>query len=1061
MELQILRLTINIFQFSRVQKQGMIPKNHFTAGLDRETDLPFFVMDFRNPVPSGIVRALLSQPQCRYSAMHPVFRSLISVLLPLLCMLNAGAQPKMEFQMKKPKQFEDRKLGSEKMADKKFTIVRRFFQNSYTHYNYFFLANQKINGIIDFATRAQKDDYTELLPFYPYRLSATQTSSDIDSVLQMVTSGILLHDLRNDWVDNLYLLMGKAYLLRTDYDSAMMAFQFLNYSYAPKEKGGFDRPIGSNATEGGNALSISSREKRNLVKKVLSRPPSRNESFIWMIRTLTEQGNYLDAASLVSTLRNDPVFPERLKSELAEVSAYLYYATQDWDSAAVYTEKSIDLSENIHDKARRYFLAGQLYQLAGKSQKASEAFLRSSKTAVDPVMDIYARLNTIRLRKSSDPGIIDQNIGDLKDLAKKDGYRNYRDIIYYAAALFETERDGYEAANQYLASSIASNTDNAAQRSQSFLLMGDVRYAAGKYGAAAQPYDSVNTALVKNPDSLRTILRKPGCKVIDEAEKIIYLQDSLLKIAALEETERTKTVRELARKLRREKGLKEDAASGTASIAGAGSDPAATDLFGAGKGTWYFYDPSRRSNGFNTFRERFGDRPNVDNWRRMAAISSKTTGTAATATGAVDQPAAAEDSEKYDTSDISFDNLYSRLPLTPEKQLKANLRITQAMFQKAEALHEQIEDYPMAIKMYEAVVQRTDSGQLAAQSLFGLIHAYTKTGQPDLAEEARKRLKALLAKDSALKSVKLMADTLPQTKGQEKAATDAYQRIYQLFLEGAFDKALALKKEADSTYGSHYWSAQLMYIEMVYYLQQKEDSVATLKLKDIISRYPNHPLAPRAKLLLEVLPKRKEIEAYLNQLNLPKADSLKPAGAVTPPRPNANTGNNAAPAATAATGKPSSAAAQAVPAPPPAAVAIPVKTQPETPPAYRIAPNEPFAVAIVLPQIDPAYVNEVNYALSNAPQTQYAGGSVTTERIKLTPQLSLIVLRSPAFNEATAAIQYITYLQPLAAKQILSWLDVRKYRFLIISEENLNLLKQTPEIERYEQDLKKAIPGKF
>ncbi|MEO6541999.1 MAG: hypothetical protein ABIN74_13435, partial [Ferruginibacter sp.] len=36
---------------------------------------------------------------------------------------------------KKPEKFENRKLGSEKTADKKFTVPRNIYQNNITHYN--------------------------------------------------------------------------------------------------------------------------------------------------------------------------------------------------------------------------------------------------------------------------------------------------------------------------------------------------------------------------------------------------------------------------------------------------------------------------------------------------------------------------------------------------------------------------------------------------------------------------------------------------------------------------------------------------------------------------------------------------------------------------------------------------------------------------------------------------------------------------------------------------------------------------------------------------------------
>ena len=56
------------------------------------------------------------------------------LFLPIIALFAGAfqvkAQPKLEFNMKKPEQFKERKLGSEKMADKKFTPVRRFFQNT-------------------------------------------------------------------------------------------------------------------------------------------------------------------------------------------------------------------------------------------------------------------------------------------------------------------------------------------------------------------------------------------------------------------------------------------------------------------------------------------------------------------------------------------------------------------------------------------------------------------------------------------------------------------------------------------------------------------------------------------------------------------------------------------------------------------------------------------------------------------------------------------------------------------------------------------------------------------
>ena len=85
-----------------------------------------------------------------------------TLLLSYTCVT---AQPKLEFNLKKPKQFENRQLPSEKLAEKKFTGMRHFFQNNYTHYNYFFNANLKLNEIISDSKMHFRDYYTQLLSF--------------------------------------------------------------------------------------------------------------------------------------------------------------------------------------------------------------------------------------------------------------------------------------------------------------------------------------------------------------------------------------------------------------------------------------------------------------------------------------------------------------------------------------------------------------------------------------------------------------------------------------------------------------------------------------------------------------------------------------------------------------------------------------------------------------------------------------------------------------------------------------------------------------------------------
>ena len=984
----------------------------------------------------------------------------------------ADAQPKLELNMKKPKKFEERKLGSEKMADKKFTIVRRLFQNTYTHYNYYFNANEKLKEIIAENSEQHKDDFTELLPFYPYSLDQTSKSSYLDSILQTGTAGILLHDLRNDWIDNMYMVIGKAYLLRKDFDSAAMTFQYINTAFAPREKDGYEKTIGSNEDGKGSALSIATPEKRNLVKKALSAPPSRNESFLWLARTLVEKGDYLGASSLLNTLRNDPLFPERLKEEMAETYAYLFYKTEQWDSAAHHLGTAIKIAPGMPEKARWYYLQGQLYQMAGQNQPASQAYDLAAKAALDPVMEVYARLNMIRLRKTDEPGIIDKNIADLVAMAKKDRYSNYRDIILYAAALIEREREGYAAAEHFLQKSIEANQNNASQRSKSFYLLADGRYRQQKFGLAAMPYDSTGPQYLKRPDSTLTLLRRPGTKKIWEAEQVLQLQDSLLRLAALSEEERTAFVKQLSRKLRKEKGLKDDPTTG----GGSGTAPvnaaqASADLFSTPGTNWYFYDMGQRSNGFNTFKQRWGGRPNVDNWRRSSSAGVSLVMNAKPGDAASTNPLetaanlSADTEAAYDSTDVSFDNLYSRLPLSPEKQVRANQKINDALLQKATALHIELEEYAAAIPVYEELLKRMDTGTMAQKALFGLVHCYTKTGNLSAAAAARQKLQKLQVGTLAIVN---QDNDAAKEQQKEKEATQTYQQIYNLFLEGSFEQALASKKIADSLYGNHFWTPQLLYIQSIYHIRERQDSLAIKELKEISSKFNGHPLAAKAKTMAEVLGRRQQIEDYLTKLEVTRAQedeivvptvgmperklSYAPRDSITNPvlvpkveanAPAALANQNINVQATPDTAKPLNTGMVTIASP------------------FKMESAKHHMVAMVLENIDPAYVNEVQYAVSNSPGKTFNGQSVSFGKKKLRDKLWLVTMQSAAFTNAQQALEYLNFIKPLNEQKTLTWLEANKYRYILISDENMAVLDKEPDIQLYEKVLKQAYPRIF
>ncbi|HEV3251930.1 MAG TPA: tetratricopeptide repeat protein, partial [Puia sp.] len=459
----------------------------------------------------------------------------LSLIILLLFSRNSFGQAGIEYDLKKPEKFENRQLGYEKTSTTKFGIPRHFLQNSVTHYNYYFNANKKLNEVVARAKAQNRDDYTKLLPFYNYSLDVTsRDKKELDSIISKATAGILIHDLRNDWVDNLYLLMGKAYYFRKDLDTAYIIFQFINYAFSPKEKDGYDKTIASNANheEGGNAFIVSTKEKRNIAKKIFSLPPSRNESLVWQVKTFLAKDQLTAASVLIEALRHDPEFPNRLHPDLEEVQAWLFYKQNMYDSAAFHLEKALLTTENSLEQARWEFLIAQLYEKVNKSVPAQQFYEKAVQHTYDPVMEVFGRLYAIRQGNGAGEEYLKKNIDALVRMGRKEVYANYRDLIYYTAAEIELQNHNIPAAVDFLLKSVKSAQPNSPEKNKAFLKLGDLAFDQKKYKLARNYYDSILVSGPSSPETPDNFLdrRKALDKIVTELN-IIERQDSLQRLA--------------------------------------------------------------------------------------------------------------------------------------------------------------------------------------------------------------------------------------------------------------------------------------------------------------------------------------------------------------------------------------------------------------------------------------------------------------------------------------------------------------------------------------------------
>ena len=1007
---------------------------------------------------------------------------------------------------KKPEKFENRKLGSEKMADKKFTVVRHFFQNNYTHYNYYFNAKNKINSIIERAKAAQKDDYTRLLGYYPYTLENTALQkSELDSVIFKATAGILLHDLRNDWIDNMYLLMGKAFFLRKDFDSAAATFQFINYNLFPRKKHEEDnRIVGTSDASSSGRLSIANKEKQNIVQKATVLPPSRNDALIWMVRTLIEQNETGEAAGLINTLQYDPNLPARLRNDLDNLYAYWFYKQNIYDSAATYLEKALSSADTKQDLSRAEFLLAQLYENTGKFDKATTYYQKVSMHTVDPLMDIHARLNNAKMLKSSNPEELKTSIDNLAKMARKDKFEGYRDILFYSAGELALQVPDSSAAAGFFTRSLQYNETNLSYKNKAFLQLADIAYSRRQYRMAFAFYDSLQSGDTSLSDRLASIQeRRNGLSKIVEKIVIIEREDSLQVIAAMPPAARETFIKKMAKRLRKESGLKEEDTNtgGTmASFEKLGGKDEPVDLFaGSNKGEWYFYNAALKSKGFNEYKRRWGSRKNADNWRRKSATE--------TAGADVNSPAPGFNASQGDidkitdpnikallegkdvsklnnggpiaagqTGDISYEGLMANLPLTPEKLNASNNLLAVNLFELANSFKDELEDYGQAIITYDQSLKRYPDSLYNGELYLGLYFCYTKLGYADRAAYYKNLVNKNFTGSPAAALLNNPA-TNPESKNEE--GTKRYAAIYNLFIEGNFEQAFAQKKKADSVYGNNYWSPQLLYIEAVYHIKHRTDSVAIAVLNNITALYPNAKLAPKAERMIEVLRRRAEIEDYLTKLEITRAQDdeivktydklVRNDSKLIQSKINGLDTNTTGIKPLAQSVKDNFKAMElpalkdtvktiAPPVVPP--VKEPVKkglTFFENNP-FSLDTRAPHNVIMILDKVDGTYVNESKNAFTRYLNESFRGEPITLTRDAIDKDRSLLVFTS--FPDAAAAFRFLLNVKKAAPDEV-SWLPANKYSFYLINDENLQLLKTNKNISGYIDLLKKVYPGNF
>jgi hypothetical protein len=937
----------------------------------------------------------------------------------------------------------EKPLPYERLLNTKYTLGRRAYQNTVSQFNFLFNAEEELNGNILKARNEYVDDYTTLISFYDYDLS-TIAKNSIDSIIYRCNANIVLHDLRSNWVDDAYLLLAKAYLFHKDFDTAGSILQFINYSFDDKEDG-MDLPIGSNLRNTKGKFSIATAENNRFFENL----NVRNESMIWQARNYIEKEEWNEGISLLQLLAADAIFPKRLYPFLNEQLAYGYYQMEMYDKAAAALEKGIDNAPDDAAKTRWYYLIGQLWQKADRWDKAYPWFKKANQNAVNPIISVYAKISMISYDAKNANNAWEELAYSLEKMTKRDKYKPYADIIYFEMAKLGIQNNAYIKANDWLIQSIKKNKSNLRQKQKAFELLGDINYSNNHYSIATLAYDSLNTVLKTNPNYETIQARKKWLSTISANAKMIEAQDTLQYIYQLNPSNQ-EAYFDLWQKRTsiKNESLKDIFLDKIPSTNYSIETPTRNNLssFDNNSNNFYFDNKAVIVQGKQNFTQKWGQRPNVDSWRRKASLmNAPSNNQNASSTGFQNsnsndslQKMSLSKNEKGDEKLDKKENGYEMI-IDGSSYLQSKQDWNKAALTNAQTFLLELNDFEKAYPLYVKVIANNIDTTTTERALLDLASHYLHENLNEKSDSIIKLVENRFPK--GFYATKKKESSLKQKK--EAEVLNNYKEAYFLSQIGNWESLGALSNQLNADLRRTKWYTPFKFIQVKMYGQQRMDSAAIILLDSIILQNTNEKIRDRAKNILEELKNRKQTESYLTNLNLSKetidTNTLLYTAAISKSNKKEPLLNKDNPNV-----KDTTPTTQQIAAAPIIAPLL-----------FTNDSSEQYYIAFATQKLSATFVKEMQTAFTYLNNDEFIKQKLNVTYIQFNEH-SYIVWIGPFVNNLDAKT-YINKVKPRLSTEIISFVPTKQYEIYLLSKSNILLIKDEADLKQYQQYMFKNI----
>lgn len=746
-------------------------------------------------------------------------------------------------------------------STQKNTSRTRWWHSFNARYNTYYNGSQAFIDGSEEKESGNKDNFTEMIPLYAVGNKASRDlgKGNFDRAIEKMEKTIKQHSIkrRPEWTKNrrktakdiewlnrreynpflwkAWLLLGKSQFQKGEFDEAAATFSYMSRLYA-------------------------------------TQPAINGIARSWLSRSYTELGWLYDSEDVITKMRRDTIHYRAVKDWDYAYADY-YVRNRQYAEAVPYLRKVIKHERRRKQRAREWYLMGQIQTELGNKQLAYKAYKRVVRQNPPYEVEFNARIAMTEVMAS---GRTKQMVRKLKRMAASDKNKDYLDQVYYAIGnIYLTVNDTTNAISAYEQGNKKA-TRSGIEKGVLLLKLGNLYWDKEKYSDAKRCYGEAIGLLDKERPDYKELDSRS--KVLDELvpyTDAVYLQDSLQVLATLPEAERNaaidRVIEALKQKEKEEKRAQQEAeAEQQLQQQGAVGNRQAnnqTTTTTNKQGTWYFYNPMAVNQGKTAFQQQWGKRDNVDDWQRnnrtvvnlaqtdndngeanADTISTDSTSSpngggrvGAEGTPASDDPATDPHKREY---------YLAQIPFTDEQKAASDNIIKDGLFNSGVIFKDKLDNLKLGEKSLTRLTTQYSDYEKNDEAWYHLFLLYSRMGDTTKADYCLTKLKSDYPESqwTTLLSDPYFAENARFGVHLEDSL---YAATYDAFKADRFGEVTANTKISAERFPLGANRSKFIFIDGLSQLNRGDAQACVASMKEVVEKYPDSEVSPMAGMIIK------------------------------------------------------------------------------------------------------------------------------------------------------------------------------------------------------------------